>query len=108
VALTDNGPASWRRQDVASRRIDFATILVPIRTGVERDLARPGLPREKVLARARSTCEITDSLGSSAAVRIFLARRSFSTWDDRGTRQTGDSADVNTYRRTRADDTFTA
>ncbi len=54
--------ARWRaRRDDAKfeRLIDFARILPRIRARVDRDLARPGLPREKVLAAVVRLLEMT-------------------------------------------------
>ncbi|MEA3195445.1 MAG: topoisomerase [Betaproteobacteria bacterium] len=54
--------ARWRefRDDVKySRMADFAAALARIRSRVRRDLARPGLPREKVLAAVVRLLETT-------------------------------------------------
>jgi DNA topoisomerase I len=54
-------PRYRRRRDVAKyeRLIAFARALPAIRDQVERDLARPGLPREKVLAAVVRLLELT-------------------------------------------------
>jgi DNA topoisomerase-1 len=54
--------AEWRRtrdQTKYERMIAFARALPRIRQGVERDLARAGLPREKVLALVTRLLELT-------------------------------------------------
>jgi DNA topoisomerase-1 len=86
--------ARWRvRRDGAKfdRLIEFAGVLPRIRERVDADLARPGLPREKVLAAIVRLLELTlIRVGNDEYARL---NRSFglTTLEDRHARVTGTS-----------------
>ena len=103
--------ARWRARrddDKFDRLIEFAGVLPRIRERVDADLARPGLPREKVLAAIVRLLEMTlIRVGNDEYARL---NRSFglTTLEDRHARGDGHVGPVPVPRQVRASSTRSA